>query len=266
MTTNWSWKNKNNTSPGLLYESGNWGDLLKLLWVKTVIEWKSQHTPTLNYLDPFAGDVHYPLSPKTRHRLRMCRTDDFTFINDKFLSQQRWPSAAAAAALLIPGTIQVWDADNTRRSHWENIPNVTVADTDSGYALLHELAPEQNTLRLIDPYDFLAEWREHLPHIIRQSYVATTLLYLYNRSARKEEHFKNYRDFKNALEDAMGDRPKRLGRIAADAFLPRSHHEMLLLPSNHDLIQKNIGLLFTSLADQSAMLADGLRRAAACEA
>lgn len=266
MAKEWNWKNKDGSNPGLLYESGNWGDFLKLLWVKTVIDWKSRHSNPINYFDPFAGEIHYPLTPKARHRLRMCANDGFDFIRQNFIAENLWPSAASGARLLAGGKMEIWDADPARRENWRNIPGITVPDSDSGWTLLQNHPADPNAVRLIDPYDFLAEWREYLPLILEKSRDATLLLYLYNRSARNESHFKNYRDFKNALEDANGRRPKLLGRIAADAFLPRSHHEMLFLPSDEDKNRPDFELLLDELALCAEQLADGLRRTAACEA
>src|SRR5262249_35583109 len=55
----------------LLYEPGNWGDILKGLWAivatRAIIE--ERGLKKLHYLDPFAGAPTYPLVEASRHRL-----------------------------------------------------------------------------------------------------------------------------------------------------------------------------------------------------
>ncbi len=73
MATPWNWKNKDGASGGLLYASGNWGDVLKMMWLLAIIAWKKENvTDSVNYFDPFAGDVHYPVSEKTLRRIKRC--------------------------------------------------------------------------------------------------------------------------------------------------------------------------------------------------
>ena len=55
MPGNWNWKSRDGNQGGLLYESGNWGDLLKMLWLKAVLDWKSSVADSVPYFDPFAA-------------------------------------------------------------------------------------------------------------------------------------------------------------------------------------------------------------------
>lgn len=265
MTTQWNWKNKDGSTPGLLYESGNWGDLLKMLWLRTVLSWKRLHFGTVNYIDLFAGDVAYPLTPKARHRIRQTGFNHFNFLLEDYLKHDLWPSAASGARFIVNGKFEIFDADTERRGKWENTPNTTILNGDSGWDILASQQPDPQGIWLVDPYDFLAEWREHLPMLVEKSRTTTILLYLYNRSAKNESAFKNYRDFKNALED-LNPGPKRLGRVPADPFLPRSHHEIMFLASDGDTAHPAFIRLLDDLAIQAYLVSQGLSRVAACEA
>lgn len=274
MSPDWSWKNKDGTSPGLLYESGNWGDLLKLLWVKAVIDWKGRNgREPVDYFDPFAGDVFYPFTSKARYRIGQIGGDGFAFLEEQFLGHDLWPSAAAAACLCAGGRVDVFDADAGRRDNWSAmsaewppLSGAAVLEGDSGWELLRGREPAPNAVWLVDPYDFLAEWRDFLPLVLEKARAVTLLLYLYNRSAKGDAQFRNYRDFKNALADGRSPRPKRLGRVAADVFLPNSHHEMLFLPSDADLSRDDVGDVLRALAGRADELSRGFARVAACEA
>lgn len=167
--------------------------------------------------------------------------------------------------LLVRGVAEVFDTDPGRQEKWKSCGNVTLLDGESGWTILADHKPDPDGVWLIDPYDFLAEWKEHLEMIVEKSRSTTILLYIYNRSARQDEAFKNYRAFKNALED-IGPGIKRLGRIAADPFLPNAHHEMLFLPSDSDASDSTFPLLLDDLAIRAFLLAQGLARTYACDA
>lgn len=257
----WNWKNKDKNNGGLLYESGNWGDLLKMLWVSAALFWKRHTGIPVNYFDPFAGDVSYPLGKRALFRLEQVGRGNFSFIESRFLKKGFWPSAASASALIAQGAVEVWDADAGRRENWRSA-GAAVADGESGWQLLADRGADPDAIWLVDPYDFLAEWRERLPLLIERAESTSILLYLYNRSGRNPEAFANYRAFRNALEDARGDLGKRLGRIAADPFLPRSHHEMLFLPSRKDCETERLENLFADLEMATVMVNAGLAKAA----
>lgn len=245
-----------------MYESGNWGDLLKLLWLVAVIGWKNRSGAETNYFDPFAGAVRYPAGKKTRFRFEQAGLDELAFIRSPFVEQGYWPSSAAAARLLFGGRAEVFDADPERREGWAGTEGFVRLEGDSGWALLEGKAADPHGVWLIDPYDFLAEWRARLPLVAERAESTSILLYLYNRSARSAECFAEYRAFRNALEDRWGDAPKRLGRVAADVFLPRSHHEMLFLPSRADAAAAGFGELLRELGRLSVKLNAAMERAA----
>lgn len=259
-TTPWNWKSKDGNKGGLLYESGNWGDLLKLLWLTAIARWKGLRGQ-VDYFDPFAGDVDYPLGRKTGFRFSRAGTAGLDYIRRPFVDRGRWPSSASAMACLGLGGLEVFDADPDRRGNWARADAVRVLDADSGWTLLREREPEPSGLWLLDPYDFLAEWRDVLPTVVKKANGVSVLLYIYNRSARREEAFRDYRMFRNALDDLRGDAPKCLGRVAADGFLPRSHHEMLFLPGPDDAGRPDFADLLRDLEEASVRLTRALRGA-----
>lgn len=260
-TESWNWKPKDGSRGGLLYESGNWGDLLKLLWLAAVAGWKSRSGDGINYFDPFAGDVKYPLGRKTRFRFDQAGLKELDFVRPAFVDDGFWPSSASAMRLLLSGRVEVWDADPGRRENWAGVDGVELSEGESGWTLLEAHLPDPLGLWLIDPYDFIAEWRTRLPLVAAKSRTTSTLVYIYNRAARTPEAFAEYRAFRNALEDVRADLPKRLGRVAADEFLPRSHHEMLFLPGSRDAAREDFGVLSDTLGKMTAALNDAVGRA-----
>jgi len=266
MASTWNWKNKDGGTGGLLYESGNWGDLLKMLWVKSVLDWKNKFVTSVNYFDPFAGDVYYPLGKKTLHRVSQCGMPEFDFLREAFLHRGLWPSAASGARLAARGRVEVWDADPGRRENWSREAGFALLEGESGWQLLERHQGDIDAVWLIDPYDFLAEWRDRLQLVADKSRATTLLLYVYNRSAKNDKTFREYRACKNALEDIRGDLPKRVGRAAGDVFLPTSHHEMWFLPSEADCAAPGLDSLFERLADTALRLENAMRRCGVCDA
>lgn len=259
-TDSWKWKGKDGSAGGLLYESGNWGDLLKMLWLSAILSWKRQFDAPTNYLDTFAGDTSYPVGRKTLFRIRRAAMPEFAFLETPFIATGRWPSSASAARLLTEGRIEVFDADFGRRQRWSAESEVAVPEAASGWDVLAGRDPDTDGVWLVDPYDFLSEWRQWLPMLLDKASQTTVLLYVYNRSAKNTEAFREYRAFRNALEDLRGDAPKRIGRIAADPFLPRSHHEMVFLPGAADRERESFDSLLATLASRTE------RIVSACEA
>lgn len=263
-TDSWNWKAKDGGSGGLLYESGNWGDLLKMLWLAAILRWKTARCgDNVNYFDPFAGDVKYPLGRRTLFRFEQANLPGLDFIRSQFVEDGYWPSSASAALLLIRGEAELFDADAGRRERWRHVAGATVLDGESGLWLLENRRPDTQALWLLDPYDLLAEWRDALPLIVAKARVSSTLVYIYNRAGRSPEAFREYRAFRNALDDLCGQAPKCLGRVAADAFLPRTHHEMLFIPGQADAEAAEYPALERELAAVSAICAAALDRAAA---
>lgn len=259
-TTTWNWKGKDGVKGGLLYEPGNWGDLLKLSWATIIGRWKQRAGRSFSYFDPFAGDVCYPLGNKTLLRFGRVAAEDLGFIRASFLDHGAWPSTASSMLLLGADSFEVFDLDDERRGRWRAVDRANVLEGDSGWRLLAEKIPDERGLWLIDPYDFLAEWREALPIVLGKLGGATMLLYLYNRSARKPEAFREYRAFRNALEDGLNGWPIWLGRAAGDGFLPGSHHEMILLPGTGDVEREDFPELSIELEQTTLRLASAIER------
>ena len=70
--SNWSWKDGDvdlNRELNLLYEPGNWGDVLKSLWAVEVVAQLEVAGPTLRVLDPYSGALDYPCTDAARQRL-----------------------------------------------------------------------------------------------------------------------------------------------------------------------------------------------------
>lgn len=249
----WQWKNKNGAQGGLLYDSGNWGDILKMLWIAECIRWKQNNGAAVNYTDPFAGDVRYPLGEKqafrlSRHR-QSCGDGQLDFLQTPFFENNAWPSAASGALSLATGAAEVWDADPQRREAWRAAGVRVTENAESGWDIVARMHPDPEGLLLVDPYDFLAEWRERTPLLAEKSKSVSTLLYLYNRSGKSKEVFADYRRFRGCLDDCAEGRPKRIGRVAADSFLPDAWHEMIFLPSAADAERPGFEALLAALGD-----------------
>jgi hypothetical protein len=258
---NWNWKNKNGEHGGLLYDSGNWGDILKMLWLAEIVRWKQQEGCAVRYADPFAGDVQYPLGKKIAFRLSQCGLPGIDFLQTPFLDKELWPSAASGALLLATGGVEVWDADQGRRDAWRAAGVRIAENSASGWDIVARAEPEPDGVLLIDPYDFLAEWEERLPLVAGKSGGISTLLYIYNRSGKNRETFARYRRFRGRLDEMTEERPKRVGRIAADSFLPDSHHEMIFLPCAADAARPGFDALLDRLGDCAFQLHEAQTKA-----
>lgn len=250
----WSWRSKDGGQGGLLYEAGNWGDILKMLWLAEIVRWKQRNGGNVRYADPFAGDVQYPLGKKSAFRLRRSGLEQLAFLRAPFLDRGAWPSAASGARLLAEGGIEVWDADPERRAAWRGAGAAVTESAASGWEIVARAQSSPDAVLLVDPYDFLAVWREHLPLLVEKSGGVSILLYLYNRSGKNREAFAEYRRFRGRLDDLTEGRPKRIGRVAADSFLPDAHHEMIFLPCGADAGRAGFGALLDRLGDCAVQL------------
>jgi hypothetical protein len=250
----WNWKSGDGSRGGLLYEPGNWGDLLKLLWLAAAIRWKAGDG-TVDYFDPFAGDVAYPLAEKTKERFNRAGPAELDFVRAPFIEKGSWPSAAAAAGCLPVGRRRVFDADAEKLKRWSGEPGVETLAGESGWSVMAAREADPREIWLIDPYDFLADWRTSLPLVAGGSGKASILLYAYNRSAAAAEAFASHRAFRNALADARRGLPGCFGRTAADAFLPRAHHEMYFLPCPSDAAREDFPAFSATLERLSGELA-----------
>lgn len=236
----WRWKQKGATPDGggLLYEPGNWGDVLKGLWVLHTTDWFLRHgcRTRFAFCDPFAGAPDYPLPPTAARRLERLGNHLPAVTTAAHRAQMRWPSSSrlvldrlAAEGATAP--VQVYDRDPTRRQQWAAVEGATVLTGEDGYDIAHNALPPPEGLLLLDPYDFLSVWERELPRLIAWRQRTTVLLYLYNRAGRSREQLRAYRAFRNALDRQCEAQIYLLGRLPADSFLPDTHHEMLLLPA-----------------------------------
>jgi len=80
-------------------------------------------------------------------------------------------------------------------------------------------------LLLFDPYDLFERWPEWNDRLLAASHDRDIIIYLYNKSPRGVSQFHQYR----ALRERWKGRPLVLGRVAADALLPRAWHEVWLV-------------------------------------
>lgn len=258
----WTWTSKGGESAKLLYEPGNWGDLLKGAWVLAVLDAMLEKGP-VTYLDCFAGAPVYPLVPATEKRLGLLKSCALLDCCQPFLASRQWPSAAVLAAEQIgdASQVQVVEADPERRDEYVGAPHVTVSPLACGWDALRGARPGANGLVLVDPYDFLSDWQEQLEAVVRAAETTSVLLYVYNRAARGHEQMRQYRAFRNRLEDLWQGRVKRIARVGADAFLPRAHHEMVFLPAGGE---EDAGLL-ERLEAEALAIAEALSRGAVLE-
>ena len=262
----WTWKGKDGSRGRLLYEPGNWGDLLKLVWLEAFFSWHIGRPGSgfIEYLDPFAGAVDYPLGKRSGNRFHQAELAGMRLVRETFLDHGRWPSSAMVVKTLFPDVaMTIFDADPERLESWSAIDGATCAGVASGWELLETAVPGSDALWLVDPYDFIAEWRERLPLLEKIAGKATLFVYIYNRAARGPEAFAEYRAFRNALDDSAAFAGKRIGRVASDAFLPRAHHEVLFLPSRGIAEDRSYSSLVSRLEEAVTELGQAVFRAGA---
>jgi hypothetical protein len=116
------------------------------------------------------------------------------------------------------------------------------------------LALKPCDLLLFDPYDFFERWPEWNDSLLEASQRQDVLIYLYNKSPRGASQFRQYQ----ALRQRWQGRPLLLGRVAADAVLPRAWHEVWLVgpgarrPELRSLLQQATLELHRHISDQGA--------------
>ncbi|MEC9032409.1 MAG: hypothetical protein VYB15_11035, partial [Planctomycetota bacterium] len=185
----WSWRvstAEENAGLGLLYEPGNWGDILKGTWARIVtslLPLEASHQ-RVTCLDPWCGAPDYPLLETTARRL-----DELG--NCRFIDSQRaWLEKgrlASTGSLIRQGLLErelqvelrVFDSDPDRLGKWSAVPGTKTLSISSGEESLKESEAE---LVLVDPYDFLASWEESLPLLDELAKSSTVLVYIYNRA------------------------------------------------------------------------------------
>lgn len=274
----WRWRTPDpeaNAALGLCYEPGNWGDLLKALWVvETTDALLASSDGPLAAADLFAGAPAYPVLPAARARLASLRRAGAPWAPTRALLEDAaasgsWPGAGAlllatCARRNRDGQLLVGEADPGRRRAWSAVAQAELLDGDDSWALLRDGAAERRSqaLVLIDPYDLDKRWREVVPAIGRLAAGgATQLLYLYNRGPRGPNALADYERLLEALA-AAGCPPLLRGRLPADARLPRAFHELLLLPAAGAPLP---GRLLDRLAAATASLAAELAVAGSVE-
>lgn len=270
MPGGWSWKEKNGETGGLLYAPGNWGDVLKGTWLLATV----RHLLSIfdldhfAYLDLFAGAPDYPLGAKNAKNLRFLSGTYLVEISRPWTDRRRWPSAASLVAAEVEEKIPIFvsEGEPSRRAAWEHHSCfILLPEAECGWKACERVAKLPASLVLIDPYDFLSEWKERLDTVLAVAEVATVLLYSYNRAIRSPEKLREALDFIHAVEAGWGNRPKLWGRVPSDGFIPVAHHEMLLLPG--PVLQKEEGLqlLLEELADLTYDLNARIRRSGEIE-
>ncbi len=247
----------------LLYEPGNWGDILKGIWAIEIARHllSTQSAKCLNVLDPFAGAPDYPLTDSARVRLECLPPNPYTQIQSNYgaLAQE---ARLASTGLLIRETckaeggqakLKVYELDASRAKAWQQVEGISWLAVESGEAALQragdDAVPED--LVLIDPYDFFDRWGMLLKPALRLARQALVLIYVFNKSPRGPGFLDQYQRFRTQLD---AQRPEGmsalLGRIPSDCTLPRAFHEMVLLGDSD-----RVGGLSAVLKDRSDTLA-----------
>jgi len=244
----WRWKLEHTQQANLLYEPGNWGDVLKSTWALTVTLSLQRvavgHAARpFRLLDPFAGAPTYPLSRATTARVERIGGELFALQQRPFVDRDRIASTAMLVREVcrsqgIAVELRVFDADPERRTLWDQLDSVELLVATSGEEVLADAALDgvargstSTDLVVVDPYDFFDRWGELLPSVLQLAERTPVLVYLYNKSPRGPGVLKQYR----RLQRRLRERPcpelvgVSIGRLPADPELPRAYHEMLLL-------------------------------------
>jgi hypothetical protein len=278
----WRWRvadRAQNPRLNLLYEPGNWGDILKGSWAAVIARElvRRRGLERLLYLDPFAGAPTYPLVDAARARLAALPPGLFGEIQAGFSGAGELASTAlvvrGAAARAGAGVdLRVFDADPARAEAWRAVPEaIVLACREGGEALGDarggDTAPD---FILVDPYDLLDSWPGLLPGAIEAARRAPLLLYLHNKSPRSAGQGEKYAAFRRALAAGLGAGSPRLrallGRLPSDASLARAYHEVLLLvPGETSGGGAGPGALRAELRDLTRALARHLTEAGAFE-
>lgn len=265
MSKDWNWKDKAGQTAGLLYEPGNWGDMLKGIWVTRIVRsMAAMPGMAWEYRDVFAGAMDYPLTRKTLIRLALLSDTLLPACAESMVASGRWPSAASLAHAaaqeasgMEKGTSFRWvvmDGDDERAASYEACSWCEKILIGNGWESALNDAASASTLLVLDPYDCLAGAEQALGTIRARLPECSLLLYVYNRSGRGGEYLRAYRAFRNALDDIREDARMLVGRVAADGFLPTAHHEMIFLPHATTWSGAAVDALTKRLAAETAQL------------
>lgn len=223
--TAWSWKDGDvalNPELNLLYEPGNWGDILKSLWAVEVV---SKLAGELCVLDPFSGALDYPCTDATRARLKGSALAPFRTLQKDYLKRARLASTGrliqdAARQRGLPVHSVIAEVDPARRATWDG-----QAEPSEKPALdLLNQASKRFQLIHWDPYDFFEQWSHALPRLSDAGHKIPVLIYVYNKAPRGVGQMRNYQQMRERIQGSA-----LFGRVPADGFLPRAFHEMILL-------------------------------------
>ena len=235
----WRWKVQdpaNNPGLDLLYEPGNWGDVIKGAWAilvaRTVLSQRS--SKVFRYLDPFSGRPTYPLVDSARERLEALSHCELKTAQEPYRAQGLLGSTALLvrdAALKLGAAVEmhVFDVDPVRSALWSEIPQAIRIDCANG----EEAALKWRDFRpldlvLIDPYDLFDRPSPLVPAGLEAAVESPVLFYLYNRAPRGGGHERSYRSLRDRIDETKpGGVEVLIGRIPSDAILPRAYHEMI---------------------------------------
>ncbi len=270
--TGWRWKTadvEQNAALDLLYEPGNWGDVLKGLWVAPVARALADGAggAGLHVVDPFAGAPVWPLTAGAAARYASLPAGGLLALQRPFLEQGRLLSTGrlaleAARVAGAPATAEVFDVDDARRGRWAEERDVSLLEIARGEDALRpgrarwtpvgreagargagssaagarREASSRGTaarLLLVDPYDLFERHEELVPPALDRAHRATVLLYLFNKAPRGAAQFARWERLRDGvramLRAEQGERAWLAGRIPADARLPRAWHEVVLV-------------------------------------
>ncbi|MBN1441826.1 MAG: hypothetical protein JXA90_03905, partial [Planctomycetes bacterium] len=146
----WTWKVENrrqNVGLKLLYEPGNWGDVLKGTWALEIageLTRRARQQP-LRFLDPFAGAATYPLTDSAARRLAWLGECEFTRAQGPWTATGRIASTGllVRAAATVAGhgiAMDVFDADAERLEAWGDVPEARRLALRSGEEALRDPA------------------------------------------------------------------------------------------------------------------------------
>ncbi|MCB9899085.1 MAG: hypothetical protein H6825_13850 [Planctomycetes bacterium] len=259
----WRWKV---FEPGLdeqldlLYEPGNWGDVLKGTWALAVLRAllarrggatasgaqptsdasasggeRAESGAALSVLDPWAGAPTWPLLEGVAERLAtLGDAHPFVAAQEPFLEAGRLAStgrllASAAEASGARLHARVFDLSSARREAWALEPHASLLPLEDGADALGADVPPSDLL-LVDPYDLHETADALLPRALSRRDGAL-LFYLFNRSPRGAAALAGYERMRDRLSLllARDDRRLLVGRIPSDARLPRAYHETWLV-------------------------------------
>jgi len=266
----WRWRVADpdaNKDLNLLYEPGNWGDVIKGAWSIATARALSRGRPSrrFRYLDPFAGAPTYPLVEASLRRLRSVPVEAYVKLQGPYVEQGKMASTGllvrdATRLEGIEPELDVFDTDPARVEAWRGESGVRILDVPSGEAALERLRARRAVpdMVLVDPYDFFVRWQVLLPAALAAAARSVVLVYCYNRAPRGPGQQRMYGDFRDALRKGTGSGVGALlGRVPADSSLARAYHEVVLLGPDAFLRQVKDELAADARALARAIVEDG---------